>query len=80
MLEIIGALISASNGWIVYIVAFLAGLAGVYFKGRSDGKSVERQRSDDMEASAKAISDEVDSDVSSRSPSENRERLSKWSR
>lgn len=80
MLDLIGALISASNGWLVYILAFLAGVMGVYFKGRSDGKTVEKQRVDEMESKAKNISNEVDSEVSSRAPSENRERLSKWVR
>lgn len=80
MVELIGALISASNGWLIYILAFLAGVMGVYFKGRSDGKTVEKQRIDELESKAKDISNEVDSEVSSRAPSENRERLSKWVR
>lgn len=44
--KMIAALISEFGGWIVAAVLALAGIVGVYFKGRSSGKTeavVERQ-------------------------------------
>lgn len=80
MLEAILTLISASNGWVAYIALAIAGAFGLYLKGRSDGKGVEKAKQTDESAAARSVADEIDAAVAGREPAKNRERLSKWSR
>ncbi|HWT63971.1 MAG TPA: hypothetical protein VN150_15455 [Ochrobactrum sp.] len=80
MLEAIFALVAASNGWGAYIVLAIAGAFGVYLKGRSDGKGVEKGRQQEESASARSVADEIDAAIAGRDAKTNRKRLSKWSR
>lgn len=80
MLEAIFALVAASNGWVAYIALAVAGAFGLYLKGRSDGKGVEKTRQTEANAAAKGIADEIDAAIAGRDAETNRERLSKWSR
>ncbi|MCI0998970.1 hypothetical protein HWD97_02625 [Ochrobactrum sp. C6C9] len=80
MLEAIIGLIAASNGWVAYIALVIAGALGLYLKGRSDGKGVEKSRQQEESAGARSVADEIDAAVAGREPQQNRERLSKWSR
>lgn len=80
MLEAIFALVAASNGWVAYIALAIAGAFGLYLKGRSDGKGVEKSRQQEESARARSVADEIDAAVAGREPQKNRERLSKWSR
>lgn len=80
MLEAVLTLISASNGWVAYIGLAIAGAFGLYLKGRSDGKGMEKTRQKDESVAARSVADEIDAAVAGREPAKNRERLGKWSR
>jgi hypothetical protein len=62
------------------LVAFLVGAAGLFIKGRSDGRRDERARQAARERKARTIADEIDDAVAGRSPDDNREELRKWAR
>ncbi|MBQ0707832.1 hypothetical protein [Ochrobactrum sp. AP1BH01-1] len=80
MVELILSLVGGAPAWLIYVIAGAFGVLGVYFKGRSDGKGVEKSRQTEANTSAKSFADEIDAAVAGREPQTNRERLSKWSR
>jgi len=80
MVELILSLVAGAPSWLLYVIAGALGVLGVYFKGRSDGKGLEKSRQTEANTAAKSIADEIDAAVAGREPAKNRERLSKWSR
>lgn len=62
------------------LVAFLVGAAGLFIKGRSDGRRDERARQTERERKARTIADEVDNDVGAMPPDEARKELKRWGR
>lgn len=80
MVELILSLVAGAPAWLIYVIAGALGVLGVYFKGRSDGKGVEKFRQTEANTTAKSVADEIDAAVAGREPQTNRERLSKWSR
>lgn len=80
MVELILSLVAGAPAWLIYVIAGIVGVFGIYFKGRSDGKGVEKSRQAEANTAAKSIADEIDAAVAGRDADTNRERLSKWSR
>lgn len=80
MVELILSRVAGAPSWLLYVIAGALSVLGVYFKGRSDGKGLEKSRQTEANTAAKSIADEIDAAVAGREPQTNRERLSKWSR
>nr|DAF66347.1 MAG TPA: hypothetical protein [Caudoviricetes sp.] len=80
MVELILSLVAGAPSWLIYAIAGIVGVFGIYFKGRSDGKGVEKSRQSEANTAAKSVADEIDAAVAGRNADTNRERLSKWSR
>jgi hypothetical protein len=79
MLEVLFSLLPGGG-----LLAVLGGAAlavtAAYAKGRLSGRRSERDRQAREEWKARDMADEIDDAVAGRSPGENRERLSRWSR
>lgn len=80
MVELIFSLVAGAPAWLIYVIAGAFGVLGVYFKGRSDGKGVEKSRQSEANTAAKSLADEIEAAIAGRDAETNRERLSKWSR
>lgn len=80
MVEVLFSLIAGAPAWLIYVIVGAFGVLGVYFKGRRDGKGVEKSRQTEANTAARSIADEIDAAIAGREPQQNRERLSKWSR
>lgn len=80
MLEAILSLVAASDGWVAYIALAIVGVFGLYFKGRADGKGVEKTRRQNENQETRDTADEIEAAIAGRDADANRERLRKWSR
>ncbi|QGA58123.1 hypothetical protein [Brucella sp. 2280] len=80
MLEAIIGLIAAAPSWLTTLAWAVGAAALIYFKGRNDGKGVERSRQSEENSAARSVADEIDAAVAGRDVETNRERLSKWSK
>ncbi|MEN5279265.1 hypothetical protein ABE527_20295 [Brucella sp. TWI432] len=80
MFEALVFLNTVTGGWLTYIGLALIGAVSVYFKGKADGKTVEKERAAEAETEAKNVSNEIDRKVASQDAETNRKRLGKWGR
>lgn len=74
------SLLTGGNGIFVGIVAFIATLAGVWFKARSSGINSERNKQASRDAAAMSEAQKIDEAVAGNDPDANRKELSKWAK
>lgn len=80
-MSVVLAFLSTSLGqWIVGVFGVIGAVIVAHFKGKRDGKALERAKQADAERRARTIADEVDNDIGALPSGQAREELRKWAK